>query len=80
MNPELPYLAAGAVSVTGATIRDGHLPPLGRVAIGTVALVIVASATTDTKIAPLVEAFGHLVLLVAIISATNVVIRKAQKK
>lgn len=80
MKPELPYLAAGGVAVLGATVRDGHLPPMGRVAIGTVALVIFASATTDTKIAPLVHAFGLLVLLATVLAATNVVIRKANKK
>lgn len=80
MSPELPYLAAAGVSVVGATIRDGHLPALGRVAIGTVALIIIASASANTKIEPLVHAFGMLILLVSVIAATNTVLKKKGSK
>jgi len=79
-HPELPYLAAAGVSVVGATIRDGHLPDLTRVAIGTIALVIFASMTAGTKLAPLVRAFGLLILTVAVISATNATLRKSTRK
>lgn len=80
MHPELPFLAAAAIAVTGATIRDGKFPALGRVAIGTVALVIVASASTGTRLEPLVKAFGMLLVLVAVISATNASLKKAKSK
>jgi hypothetical protein len=73
---ELPFLAAGGVAITGATIRDGHLPPMGKVVIATLFTVLVASASDNTKLAPLVHAFGMLVLLVTVMAATNVVIRK----
>jgi hypothetical protein len=77
MRPELPFLAAGAVAVAGGAIKDKKWPPYTtRAIIGTVALVIVASATSDTRIAPLVRAVGLLLLLTTIMAA----VRAAQKK
>lgn len=70
MRPEIPYLAAGAVTIIGATVKDKHWPENGvRSVVGTVALVLIASATTDTVLAPLVHAFGLLLLLVAAMAA-----------
>lgn len=70
MRPELPYLAAGAVTIIGASVKEKHWPSGGaRSLIGTVVLVIVASATGDTRLAPLVHAFGLLILLVAVMAA-----------
>jgi hypothetical protein len=77
MKPELPFLAAGAVAVAGGAIKDRVWPSYtGRAVIGTVALVIVASATTETRAAPLVHAIGLLLLLTTIMAA----VRAAQKK
>jgi hypothetical protein len=77
MKPELPFLAAGAVAVVGGAIRDKAWPSYTtRAVLGTVALVIVASATSDTRIAPLVRAVGLLLLLTTIMAA----VRAAQKK
>lgn len=78
MRPELPYVAATGVAVVGATMRDGHIPPLSRAVVGLVALILVASATTGTKIAPLVHAFGLLVLLVTVMAAVNITLKKAK--
>jgi peptidoglycan/LPS O-acetylase OafA/YrhL len=73
MRPELPFLAAGAVTIAGAAKKEGHWPKNGaRSIVGTVALVVVASATEDTPLAPLVHAMGSLVLLVACIAAINI--------
>jgi dolichol kinase len=70
MRPELPFLAAGAVTIIGASYKAKHWPANGaRSIIGTVALVVVTSATEGTALAPLVHAFGLLVLLVAVIAA-----------
>lgn len=80
MRPELPYLAASGVAVVGGTIRDGHLPPISRALVGVLALTVVASASNGTRLAPLVHAFGLLVLLVTVIGATNAVIDKRKKK
>ncbi len=77
--PELPFLAAGGVAVVGSTIRTGQLPDLTRVAVGTIGLVILASATSDSAAAPLVRAVGLLVLLVACMSAVNAVIKSKSK-
>ena len=79
-HPELPYLAAGAVSVLGATVRDGKLPELSTAVIGTVALVVLTSATADTRIAPLVRAIGYLLLLAASMAAVNATLKKAEAK
>lgn len=71
MRPEFPFLAAGTVAIVGAAAHDKAWPKetAPKAIIGTVALVIVASATADTPLAPLVHAFGLLILLVAVMSA-----------
>ena len=80
MNPEFPFLAAGGVSLIGGAIAEGKWPSNAlRAIIGTVVLVIIASATTNTKVAPLVRAFGLLTLIVAVMAATKD-IQTAKKK
>lgn len=79
MRPEMPFLAAGGVAIAGATVRDKKLPPLSRALIGLLVLVIVASMTSNTRLAPLVSAFGMLVLLVTVIATTNIVFLKTRK-
>lgn len=70
MSPELPYLAAGATAVIGGAIRDKKWPAnANRAIIGTIALTLLASASSDTPVAPLVHAVGMLILLVAAIAA-----------
>lgn len=70
MRPELPYLAAGGIAIAGGMAREKAWPAKGTGAlIGTLALVVVASATSGSSFAPLVRAFGLLVLLVAIMTA-----------
>lgn len=70
MRPEFPFLAAGAVTIIGATVKEKHWPKDAvRSIVGTVALVVIASATADTPLAPLVHALGLLVLLVAAMAA-----------
>jgi hypothetical protein len=77
VRPELPYLAAGAVSIIGGAIREKKWPAnTARAALGTIALVVVASATTNSKAAPLVQAIGLLLLLTSIMAAA----RASQKK
>ncbi len=72
MNPELPFLAAGGVSLIGGAIAEKKWPSNGMNAvIGTVVLVIVASATAGSKIAPLVHAVGLLLLVTALMAATK---------
>ena len=67
MSPELPILAAGAISIIGGIKREGHFPTNGlNAVVGTVVLVIAASATANTRVAPLVHAIGLLVLLGAV--------------
>lgn len=74
MNAEMPFLAAGAVTVAGGAIREKGWPPYTKKAlIGTVALVIVASASNGTKVEPLVRAIGLLFFLSAVIAAVRYV-------
>lgn len=56
------------------------MPELTIPIIGTVALVLVASASADTPIAPLVRAFGFLLLLTATITAANATMKKAKQR
>lgn len=78
--PELPYLGAGAVSIIGGAIAERQWPShtMGAV-IGTTALVLVASATAETKLAPLVHAVGLLLLLASIMAAVKAA-DKAKKR
>lgn len=77
MRPEMPFLAAGAVSVIGGAIQQKKWPDnTGRAVIGTVVLVLVASASTNTRMAPLVQAVGLLLLLTSIMAA----VKAAQSK
>jgi hypothetical protein len=81
MRPELPFLGAGAVAIVGGTIREGHFPSKGGQAVlGTLVLTVVASATTDSRIAPLVHAIGLLLLLAAVMAATTAATGKAPVK
>jgi peptidoglycan/LPS O-acetylase OafA/YrhL len=72
MSPELPFLAAGTIAVIGGTRKSGGFPRNGMNAVvATVVLVIVASATGDTPVAPAVHAIGLLVLLAASMAAVK---------
>lgn len=72
MRPELPFLAAGAIAIIGGAIAEKHWPAhTGSSIIGTVVLVVAASATTGTRIAPLVHAIGLLLVLTALMAAVK---------
>lgn len=80
MSPELPFLAAGGVAIVGGAIAEKHWPNNGaKAVVGTVALVIAASATADSRIAPLVHAIGLLLLLTSIMAAVKQVNSKKGK-
>lgn len=77
MRPEMPYLAAGMVALAGGVARERSFPAKGMTSVvGTVALVVIASATADTAIAPLVRAIGLLVLMAAVMTAVPAFTRK----
>lgn len=81
MRPEMPYLAAGAIAIGGGFVREHAWPKEGTGAlIGTIAMVLVASATSGSAFAPLVRAFGFLVLLAAVFSAVPVFQANRAKK
>lgn len=69
MRPEMPYLAAGITALVGGYKRERGFPRNGITAvIATVALVIFASATAETKAAPIVRAIGLLMLMGAVMA------------
>lgn len=62
--PEFPILATGGLALAGGYAREGGFPSNGTKAIlATLTLVVIASATGDTKIGPLVSAIAWLSLL-----------------
>ena len=79
MRPEFPFLAAGAISLAAGAKRERGFPSNGMTAvIATVALVIIASATAGSRIAPIVRAFGMIALLATIMAAVPTFTRKAK--
>ena len=72
MRAEMPFIAAGAVTIAGGVYREKAWPSEGaRAILGTLTIVVVASALNDTAVAPLVRAVGMLVLLVAVIATVR---------
>jgi hypothetical protein len=79
--PELPYLGAGALALVGGAIKQGHWPDHALTSvIATVVLVVFASATGDTKIAPVVRAIGLLFLMAALFGVVRASINKQKTK
>ena len=78
--PELPYIASAGIAVVGATIKTGQLPPLGRPLIAVIVLILFASATSNTKAAPLVNAIGMLLLMATLFATGRIIYKKAGKK
>lgn len=80
MRPELPFLTAGAVSLIGGAIAEKKWPSNAlKSIIGTVVLVLIASATENSRLAPLVRAVGLLLLLAAGMAAVKTV-QNAKKR
>lgn len=72
MRPEFPFLASGAIALTGGAIAEKQWPAKwASVVIGTVILVLVASATNESKVAPLVRAIGLLLVLTSTMAAVK---------
>jgi peptidoglycan/LPS O-acetylase OafA/YrhL len=72
MRPEFPFLAAGGIALIGGAKAEGKWPDnWASVLIGTVVLVVVASATAGTKVAPLVRAIGLLLVVTTILAAVK---------
>jgi hypothetical protein len=79
--PELPYLGAGVLALTGGIIKQGKWPDNAlRSVIATIVLVLFASATGDTKIAPVVRAIGLLFLMAALYGVVRASINKQKTK
>lgn len=71
MNPEAAFLAAGVVAIAGGAAQERAWPKTGyRAVVATAILVLVASATSRTPLAPLMRAFGIVVLMAAVYGAT----------
>ncbi len=80
MRPELPFLAAGAIAITGGAIKEHKWPSNATNAvIGTIVLTVAASASANSRFAPLVQAIGLLLLLTSVM-ATVTAVQNAKKK
>lgn len=79
--PELPYLGAGTLAITAGIIRQGKWPDNAlRSVIATIVLVLFASATGDTKVAPVVRAIGLLFLMAALYGVVRASINRQKRK
>ena len=66
MNPEFPYLLAGTLSLAAGWKKQGGFPSNGGTAvIATLILVLVASLSAGTKVAPVLRGFGWLLVFAA---------------
>jgi len=80
MRPELPYLTAGSIAIVGGMAKERSWPREGHKAVlATLIMVVIASTTSGTSIAPLVRAIGLLAVLGAVMK-TVPIISKAQVK
>ncbi len=67
MRPEMPWLAAGGVSLIGSIARDKAFPHNAFPSvIATAGIVIVAAASRGTKVESLVRAVGVLALIAVV--------------
>lgn len=72
MNAEIPFFAAGVASIAGGYRREGQFPADGfKAVLATIGLVILSSATNDTKLAPLVRAIGVILFIGALYGAVQ---------
>ncbi len=79
--PEIPFLATGAVALVGGIKREGKFPQNGLYGVvATIVLVLVASATNGTRVAPLVHAVGMLTLLGSVYGTVRTYQTKASTK
>lgn len=80
MSPEFPFIASGALLVIGGVARNKGFPQdTVKSLAGTAVLALVASATNNTPVAPLVRAIGLLYLLTTAL-ATIKIMDDAKKK
>jgi hypothetical protein len=74
MRPEAPFFIAGAIAIGGGIYREKGWPSEGTNALlATFVLVIVASMSADTPLAPLVRAFGFLACIGSVMATTRYV-------
>lgn len=84
MSPEFPFIASGVLLVVGGVARNKGFPKdTVKSLAGTAVLALIASATTSTRIEPVVRAIGLLYLLtvgMATIKILNDSLNKDKKK
>ena len=74
MNPEMPFLAGGAVVLLAGVARERAIPKNSiRAVMGTVVLVLIASLTNGTAAAPLIRAIGFLFLFACVVASVKIV-------
>ena len=81
MSPEFPFIASGALLLIGGTARNKGFPKdTIKSLTGTAALALVASATANTPVAPMVRAIGLLYLLTVIVATVRIMDESKKKK
>lgn len=76
----MPFLAAGAIAIGGSVAVNKAFPTNGVPAVlGTIALVIVASSTAGTRVAPLVRAVGLLMVMASVMATVKTINKKKRK-
>lgn len=81
MSPEFPFIASGVLLLIGGAARNKGFPKdTIKSLIGTAALALVASATKDFRIAPVVSAIGFLYLLTVGMATINIMSVASAKK
>lgn len=69
MAPELPFIGAGLIALVTGVRREGGFPANGiRMLVALSVLVIVATATSGTKLSPLIRALGVVLLITSLIA------------
>jgi hypothetical protein len=77
VEPELPFVLAGAIAVAGGYRKEGKWPKNGAKAVlATGTLAVFASVSNNTQFAPAVRAVGWLAVLGSIVAYGNIISRK----
>lgn len=81
MAPETPFFASGALLLGAGIARTGGFPQdTLKAVLAVLALALIASATANTKAAPVVRAIGLLFLLASGMAAIRTFYDAAEKR
>lgn len=80
MGPELPFIGATIVALVSAVRLEGRWPDGGiKTLIAAAVVIVVASATHGTSLAPLARALGITTLIASILAFGRTLARKPNR-